>query len=313
MPDLQPFIDRWKASGASEKANFQSFIHELCERLDLPRPDPATDQTARNDYTFERLVTFDEGEGHTSTGFIDLYRRDCFVMEAKQGSDPREKTEAEALGGARYKQKMGTARRGTRGWQQAMISAKNQPFIHELCERLDLPRPDPATDQTARNDYTFERLVTFDEGEGHTSTGFIDLYRRDCFVMEAKQGSDPREKTEAEALGGARYKQKMGTARRGTRGWQQAMISAKNQANRYARALPDDHGWPPFLVVVDVGYCFDLYADFSRQGKHYLPFPDPANYRIFLDDLHDGALCERLRLTCCQPRVPRRAVPILRL
>ncbi len=45
MPDLQPFIDRCKDSGASEKANFPSFIHKLCEELALHRPDPATDQT----------------------------------------------------------------------------------------------------------------------------------------------------------------------------------------------------------------------------------------------------------------------------
>jgi hypothetical protein len=31
------------------------------------------------------------------------------------------------------------------------------------------------------------------------------------------------------------------------------MIAAKGQAERYARSLPVDHDWPPFLIVTDVG------------------------------------------------------------
>ncbi len=61
MVSVQPFINRWKDSGASERANFHSFVFDLCDLLGLPRPDPATDQTTRNDYTFERPVTFDDG------------------------------------------------------------------------------------------------------------------------------------------------------------------------------------------------------------------------------------------------------------
>jgi hypothetical protein len=30
---------------------------------------------------------------------------------------------------------------------------------------------------------------------------------------------------------------------------------------RYAQAIPDE--WPPFLIVVDVGHCMQLYADFT--------------------------------------------------
>lgn len=47
----------------------------------------------------------------------------------------------------------------------------------------------------------------------------------------------------------------------------QGMKKAKEQALRYARSLPTSEGWPPFLVVVDVGFCIDLYSDFARQGK----------------------------------------------
>jgi len=182
-------------------------------------------------------------------------------------------------------------------WKQSGASerANFQPFITELCDVLELPHPDPASDDTTLNDYTFERSVTFDDGAGATSTGRIDLYRCGSFVMEAKQGSDAPELTESESLGGERRTRRIGTARRGTTGWQHAMKRAFNQARRYAQALPDDHGWPPFLIVTDVGHCIDLYADFSLQGKHYFPFPDPKNYRISLDDLKNEDTQDVLR------------------
>ena len=79
------------------------------------------------------------------------------------------------------------------------------------------------------------------------------------------------------------------------------MTRAFHQALGYARALPTDDGWPPFLVVVDVGYCIDLYADFARQGKTYLPFPDVNRHRIFLEDLADPNVREILRLVWTDP------------
>ncbi|MCH7976411.1 MAG: hypothetical protein IIC18_07655 [Bacteroidetes bacterium] len=49
---IQEFIDRWKASGASEKANFQSFINELCDVLEVPHPDAATGIREQDTYAF---------------------------------------------------------------------------------------------------------------------------------------------------------------------------------------------------------------------------------------------------------------------
>ena len=74
--DIDAFIDRWSAArGGAERANYQMFLTELCEALDLPRPDPASDQTALNDYVFERGVKRRESEGSASTLRIDLYKR----------------------------------------------------------------------------------------------------------------------------------------------------------------------------------------------------------------------------------------------
>ena len=79
------------------------------------------------------------------------------------------------------------------------------------------------------------------------------------------------------------------------------MINARHQAQEYARALPTSHGWPPFVLVCDVGHCIEVYADFSGQGKNYVQFPDRQGFRIYLDDLRDEAIRERLRLIWMNP------------
>ncbi|WP_026461218.1 class I SAM-dependent DNA methyltransferase [Adhaeribacter aquaticus] len=179
--------------------------------------------------------------------------------------------------------------------------ANYQLFLTELCELLGVEKPRPASDKVHEATYTFERPVIFNDGEGKTSTNFIDLYKKDCFVLEAKQGSDKTATTEAELLGAEKIKIKTGTATRDTRTWDREMKKAKEQALRYARSLPASEGWPPFLAVVDVGYCIDLYADFARQGKTYVPFPNPISYRIILEELHQDEIRERLRLLFTDP------------
>ncbi len=43
-PAIQEFITRWQASGASERANYQLFLSELCELLGVEKPRPASDK-----------------------------------------------------------------------------------------------------------------------------------------------------------------------------------------------------------------------------------------------------------------------------
>ena len=83
--DINAFIERWSAArGGAERANYQMFLSELCEALDLPRPDPASDDTRTNDYVFERGVKRRESEGAAATLRIDLYKKGSFILEAKQ-------------------------------------------------------------------------------------------------------------------------------------------------------------------------------------------------------------------------------------
>ena len=76
---------------------------------------------------------------------------------------------------------------------------------------------------------------------------------------------------------------------RGTAGWDEAMLRARNQAEGYAKALPASEGWQPLLIVVDVGYSIEIFADFSETGKAYVPFPDWLRHRIAR---HAPAQCE---------------------
>ncbi|MCH8513201.1 MAG: class I SAM-dependent DNA methyltransferase, partial [Kiritimatiellae bacterium] len=172
-------------------------------------------------------------------------------------------------------------------WEVAEASERsNAPlFLTELCDVLDLPHPDPAGDDNA---YIFERDVTFRKHDGSTAPGRIDLYKRGCFVLEAKQGSE---------IGGA----KIGHGRRGSPGWEQAMIKARNQADRYIRALPSDEGRPPFLLVTDIGHVIEVFAEFSRSGGTYLPFPAPGSHRISLSDLRKDEIRDRLRTLWTDP------------
>jgi len=81
------FIERWQHSAAAERANYQLFLSELCDFLGVLRPNPTVADERANDYVFERPVTFRHPTGLSSSGFIDLYKRGCFVLEAKQGAE----------------------------------------------------------------------------------------------------------------------------------------------------------------------------------------------------------------------------------
>lgn len=160
-------------------------------------------------------------------------------------------------------------------WQHTTGTEKAnyQLFLSELCALLELPTPDPASKDNSENGYTFERRVDIQNPDGSENRGFIDLYKRSAFVLEAKQTGKGLE----------------------TKGWDKAMQAAYNQADQYVRALPAKEGRPPFIVVTDVGRTLALYSEFSRSGGTYVPFPDPRNYRIKLEDLRQPEIQHRLK------------------
>ena len=185
--------------------------------------------------------------------------------------------------------------------------ANFQPFVIGLCALLGLDAPDPSEQKNEKNDYVFERRVDYKFDDGTTAKRRIDLYKRDCFVLEAKQSAKRVKAKKAEPcqpdlIPEDETQVKAGTATRGTGRWDRVMRAAKKQAEDYARALPKEHGWPPFILVVDVGHVIEVYADFSGQGKNYAQFPDRAGYSIPLEGLRGPAIRARLRAIWSDPQ-----------
>lgn len=106
--DAHAFIEKWQGSGGAELANSQSFLNDLYRLLDVPPHEP-------------------------TTGRIDLYKAGCLVLESKQGSEQKAKTEEDELiaKGQAPKKRMGTAVRGTPGWEGAMSRAQPSGTICE--------------------------------------------------------------------------------------------------------------------------------------------------------------------------------------
>lgn len=161
--------------------------------------------------------------------------------------------------------------------------ANAQPFLMELCAVLGVETPQVATEVNEENVYAFERKVFIPRGDGTSEMRRLDLYKRGCFVLEAKQGKDVATPALlALPMPGLTHSS---AVKRGSRAWEDAMARAKRQAESYVRALPAEEGRPPFILAVDVGFCFDLFAEFSRTGGMYIPFPDARTSRVFLKDL----------------------------
>lgn len=175
-------------------------------------------------------------------------------------------------------------------------------FLTELCNLLGLPQPDPASASHEDNDYVFERVVKETTRDGAVNSKRIDLYKRNCFVLEAKQSRLTGDKKLADApmLPG------MESAPRGrrasaNRAWDVLMMNARAQAENYVRLLPSTHEPPPFVLVCDVGHCIEIYANFRRDGKAYDQFPDRRSFRIYLEDLRDEMVRARLRAIWTNP------------
>ncbi len=144
--------------------------------------------------------------------------------------------------------------------------ANKDSFLNELCDVLGVERPHPKTGIAERDRYVFEKDVARAKAGG-TSIGRVDLYKHGSFLLEAKQGAAA------------------GPKRRDSPAWNQMMSAAHGQALGYAAHLDEP---PPFLLVCDIGYCFDVYASFDGTGV-YRAFPDGHRKRIFLANLAEHA------------------------
>ena len=79
------------------------------------------------------------------------------------------------------------------------------------------------------------------------------------------------------------------------------MQNARRQAEAYVFLLEPEHVAPPFLITCDVGHGFEVFSDFSGTGRAYVQFPDRKGFRIFLEDLRDPTIRDRLRAIWTAP------------
>ena len=181
-------------------------------------------------------------------------------------------------------------------------------FLYELTQVLKVAPPDPARATTEFNDYVFERAVR-PSGPETTAPKRIDLYKRNHFILEAKQSR--QSKDNAKFVPGFEIQQTLpGMAAPPKKprepvtrkpAWDLLMRNAFNQARDYGFMLPADHVVPPFLIVADVGQCFEIYSDFTGTGRKWESFPDRLTNRIFLDDLRDDNIRNRLATIWTDP------------
>jgi SAM-dependent methyltransferase len=192
--------------------------------------------------------------------------------------------------------------RASEGAERAAYSQ----FLNEFCDLVRVGRPQPPTSDPEAVSYRFEYPVRFPDPSGTHSIGRIDLYKKAAFVLEAKQSRWKGQAKEVlSAQGGMQDSEQESPGPRGRRGadraWDVLMLNARRQAEDYAKALPAAHGWPPFLIICDVGHCFEFYADFTGQGKNYVQFPDRQRYRVHLDDLREPSVRARIARIWTEP------------
>ena len=153
-------------------------------------------------------------------------------------------------------------------------------FLTELCTVLGVDQPNPAGGDRAANDYVFERAVKPRLSEASTAPKRIDLYKKNAFILEAKQSRLPGKKNaiagQASLFAEAEEAPARSTA---VRGWDVMMQNARKQAEGYVFLLDADHPAPPFIITCDVGHCLELYADFTGTGRAYDQFPDRKGFR----------------------------------
>lgn len=158
-------------------------------------------------------------------------------------------------------------------WSKASSGAElanAQKIFDRLCQALRVPDTGlkKAGDQ---NPYVFEEDVK--EGKKHRR---IDVYRRGCFVFEAKQGIDPKDPVRLGAIAAiSAAKAKIGHTKnvkgagvRGSTEWADEMQKGRHQAGNYAVqvSLRGDPK-PPFLLVADAGHKLWIWSSFTHDAR----------------------------------------------
>lgn len=178
--------------------------------------------------------------------------------------------------------------------------ANAQRIFAELCEVLRVEKPH-LKKAGGDNSYIFEEDVK--HGKQHRR---IDVYRRGCFVFEAKQGVNP---VQASAAAGhvrvrpGHTRTVRGAGVRGSTDWVDSMRSGRHQAGNYAVHVTErGDAKPPFVIVADVGYRLWIWSSFSRDARDdYGDFEQLAAFSW--DDLERPEVFKLLRQIWLEPEM----------
>lgn len=172
--------------------------------------------------------------------------------------------------------------------------ADRHAFLRELFLALEVPVSAPSPGGNLDERYVLDREVRFTPPGGGEVRGTVDLYKEGCFVLQVK-----KDHSEGSLVPGAR---------RGRReSWHNAMVRTRAEAIDLARSFERR---PPFVVVCDIGRCFDLHACFDGSGR-YRPFPDGEANRLPFGELRrHGETLRALWIDPCSLDPSKRAVHI---
>jgi hypothetical protein len=140
-------------------------------------------------------------------------------------------------------------------------------FLTQLCTVIGVDQPDPASATHEFNDYVFERYVERTMPDGTVERGRIDLYKRNNFILEAKQSRQKGGKKAIVDFQGELFPLVPDSPPPIESDFDTLMINARNEAESYAHFLPPDHNYPPFIIACDVGRALEVFADFSGHGR----------------------------------------------
>jgi hypothetical protein len=135
--DVEDFIRIWANASASERQTAQSFVIQLCRVLGVAAPND--EKVGDPDYGFERIVRFLHDDLSSHWGYIDCYRRECFVLEAKQTAkrlaNTPDKQQMKLVGPDVVERKMEKARAQAKGYTpKAMVETLVQATIIDVLQ-----------------------------------------------------------------------------------------------------------------------------------------------------------------------------------
>ncbi len=84
---IESFISRWENSGAAERANYQMLLSELCDILEVPRPDPTSPDPAKNLHVFDRAISRVNPDGSSVNVLEKLRSGESLTAKEKQIHD----------------------------------------------------------------------------------------------------------------------------------------------------------------------------------------------------------------------------------